>query len=283
MANANFNKGRTLIMGILNVTPDSFSDGGLYFNKDEAVKRATQIINEGADIIDIGGESTRPGSKPVSAIEELNRVLPVVKALRKKFSAIEISVDTYKAEVAEACLKAGTDMINSLGGFLFDEKLAEVVAKYNCKIVLYHIKGQPKTMQKGKIVYDDVILEIKEFFKKQIQKGLKKGIKKDTMILDPGIGFGKEVDHNVEIIRRFDEFCDLKLPLMVGVSRKSHLGIILKEELKLRDLPSLTERMEAGLAEVAVAVLKGANIVRTHDVLATKKFLTILDKIYLVK
>ncbi len=267
-------------MGILNVTPDSFSDGGLYVEKSRAIKRIGEMVNEGADVIDIGGESTRPGSKSVSVEEELRRVLPVVKAVRKKFGRdLKISVDTYKLGVAEECLKAGADMINSLGGFSFDRKLAEVCAKYQCQVILYHIKGKPKTMQAGKIIYQDVVAEVKEFFNEQIKYGLKKGIKKDKFILDPGIGFGKNLEHNLEIIRRFKEFKTLKLPLMIGVSRKSHLGLILKEKLKLKEVPLPAERVEAGLAEAAVAVLKGANIVRTHDVLQTKKFLSVLDSV----
>lgn len=271
---------KTLIMGILNVTPDSFSDGGLYLDQEKALKRTEEMISEGADIIDVGGESTRPGSEPVSVEGELKRVLPVIKEIRKKFPDIQISVDTYKAEVAEECLKVGATVVNSLGGFSFDEKLADVVAKYNCKIILYHIKGQPKTMQAGNIEYQDIILEIKGFFKQQIELGLKKDLKRDNIILDPGIGFGKEIDHNLEIIKRFHEFSELKLPLMVGVSRKSHLGLILKEELGLKEVPVPTERVEAGLAEVAVAIQKGASIIRTHDVLATKKFLIILDTLH---
>ena len=270
---------QTLVMGILNVTPDSFSDGGLYFSAKKALQRVREMISEGVDIVDIGGESTRPGSEPVTAKKELNRVLPVLKGTKEKFPNIKISIDTYKAQVAEECLKAGANMINSLGGFSFDPKMAEVVSKYGCPVILYHIKGKPKTMQVGEIVYKDVMAEIKEFFENQIKYGIKRGIKKDKFILDPGIGFGKEVDHNLEIIRRFQEFKDFNLPLMVGVSRKSHLGVILKEELGLKEIPSPTERIEAGLAEVAIAVLKGAMIIRTHDVLPTKKFLAVLNRL----
>lgn len=274
-------KTHTQIMGILNVTPDSFSDGGLYFkNTRKALARVQKMVNEGADIIDIGGESTRPGSLPVSVKEELKRVLPVVKAIKKKFKrSLQISVDTYKAEVAEECLKAGAYMINSLGGFRFDSSLAEVVAQYRCPVVLYHIKGKPKTMQAKTIRYADVVAEIKSFFKQQISYGIKQGIKKDKFILDPGIGFGKTVEHNLEIIRKFEGFKTFGLPLMVGVSRKSHLGVILKETLGLKNVPKTEERIEAGLAEVAVSVLKGAHFIRTHDVLATRKFLSVLDKL----
>lgn len=270
---------KTKIMGILNVTPDSFSDGGLYFNKQKAIKRAKDMIKEGADIVDIGGESTRPGFAPVLAEEEIKRVLPILKSIKKSNKYVIISVDTRKSEVAEECLKAGANIINSLGGFTFDKDLAKVAAKHKCAVVLYHIKGGPKTMQSAEITYYDIIAEIKEFFDNQISYGVRKGIKREKFILDPGIGFGKTVEHNLEIIRRFNEFQEFKLPLLVGVSRKSHLGIIIKEELGLNEIPSPQERVEAGLAEVSVAVLNGVGIIRTHDVLQTKKFLSVLDRL----
>jgi len=269
---------RTVIMGILNITPDSFSDGGMYYQTNSAVKRALEMVKEGADIIDIGGESTRPGSLPVSAQEEKNRVLPVIKGIRKKLGKnLLISIDTNKAEVAQAALDAGANMVNSLGGFTFEPALAKVVAKAHCPIILYHIKGEPRTMQSGKISYKDIIREIKTFFKEQINFGMKQGIKKESFILDPGIGFGKTVEHNLKLVKNFKSFTDFKLPTLIGVSRKSHLGKILQNKLKLKDLPLPSERIEAGLAEVAIAVLSGAKIIRTHDVYQTKKFLTVLD------
>jgi len=271
---------KTKVMGILNVTPDSFSDGGFYLDTTKALERVAQMIKEGVDIIDVGGESTRPGSEPVSEDEELKRVLPVVKGIREKFGGdVLISIDTYKSKVAEECLKVGANMINSLGGFMFDASLADVIVKYHCPVILYHIKGQPKTMQTSEITYENVISEIKDFFNAQIEIGTKKGMHRHDFILDPGIGFGKNMEHNLEIIKKFEEFRALGLPLIVGVSRKSHLGAILKEELGLKEAPVPQERVEAGLAEVAMAVLKGASIVRTHDVLATKKFLAALDRV----
>jgi len=271
---------KTKIMGILNVTPDSFSDGGLYITPQKSLKRAEEMIKEGADVIDVGGESTRPGSEPVSLAEELNRVLPTVQIIRKKIGdKIPISVDTYKSKVAEECLREGANVINSLGGFSFDKNLADVAAKYRASVVLYHIKGKPNTMQAKEIIYDDVIQEIKNFFKEQIDFGIKRGVKMHQFILDPGIGFGKNLEHNLEIIKCFDEFKELDLPLMIGVSRKSHLGTILKEELGLKEVPPPDQRIEAGLAEVALAALKGASIVRTHDVFETKKFLSVLDRL----
>lgn len=265
------------IMGILNITPDSFSDGGLYLNSESAVNRVKQMLTEGADIIDIGGESTRPGSKTISPEEELHRVIPVIKTIKKQFPQITLSIDTWKHEVAEEAVKNGCTIINSLGGFSRDGNLVNIVVKSGCKIVIYHIKGTPETMQKGQITYSDVVDEISTFFDEQIEFGIKNGLKKEKFILDPGIGFGKTLEHNLEIIRNLDIFKKFGLPIAVGVSRKSHLGMILKNELGLEASP--IERVEAALAETAIAVQKGATIIRTHDVLETKKFLTVLEKL----
>ncbi len=270
---------KTLVMGILNVTPDSFSDGGLYFDDvSKAVARVEQMIEEGADIIDIGGESTRPGSAPISTEEELKRIMPIIGAVRNKpGDQVMLSVDTFKSSVAREVLQDGAHMINSLGGFTFDDALADVVAAAGCPIVIYHIKGEPRTMQAGAIVYSDVIDEIAAFFQKQIDFGLSRGMKREQFILDPGIGFGKTLEHNLEIIKRLREFQTLDLPLLIGVSRKSHLGKLLQQRLGLPQMPGASERLEASLAETAIAVLNGASIVRTHDVSPTVKFLTVLD------
>jgi len=271
---------RTLLMGVLNVTPDSFSDGGKYLSSIDAIKRAKQMLSEGADIIDIGGESTRPGSESVSEEEELRRVIPVITELKRELGdQVLISIDTYKSSVARQALKAGAGLVNSLGGFRFDSALIEVVKEYACPIVLYHIKGEPKTMQQGEITYTNVIAEITAFFEAQIALGLKQGILRENFLLDPGIGFGKTVEHNLTIIRELDTFKSHHLPIVIGVSRKSHLAKLLQEELSLSVLPSPDQRLEAALAETAVAVLHGAKIVRTHDVLQTKKFLTVLERL----
>jgi dihydropteroate synthase len=236
------------------------------------------MIKEGADIIDIGGESTRPGAHSVPAEDEIKRVVPVIKLIRKKLGKkIIISIDTNKAAVAETALAAGANMVNSLGGFTFDPKLAKVVAKARCPIAIYHIKGEPRTMQKGVISYKNVTAEIHTFFKKEMAVGKRAGVKKNQFILDPGIGFGKSVEHNLAIVKNFKAFAKWKLPLMIGASRKSHLAMVLQKKLDLQNLPAPEERIEAGLAEAGVAVLGGATIVRTHDVLATKKFLAVLD------
>ncbi len=272
---------KTLVVGILNVTPDSFSDGGLYFDDiAKAVARVKQMIEEGADIIDIGGESTRPGSTTISPQEELKRIIPVIDAIRKQLGdKVMLSVDTYKSAVAQEALQAGAQMINSLGGFTFDNTLVDVVAAFDCPIVVYHIKGIPQTKQPEFTMYKDIIDEIVIFFQKQIFDGLSHSMKREQFILDPGIGFGKTLEQNIEIIKRLQEFEKLNLPLLIGVSRKGHLGKLLQQRLGLAQIPDVSERLEASLAETAVAVLKGASIVRTHDVLPTVKFLAVLDAI----
>jgi len=269
---------RTFVVGTLNVTPDSFYDGGKYLDTDKAIARIDELLKQGVDIVDIGGESTRPGSVPVSAEEESARVIPVIKAAREKFGSVSvISIDTYKSAVAAEALKAGADIINSLGGVSLDPAMADAVAESGCPIVIYHIRGNPRTMQEGAIVYEDVIADIKKFFEEQVALLVKHGAKKEQCILDPGIGFGKTVEQNLEIIRRLAEFKTLGLPIMIGVSRKSHLGMILKDALHLSEPAPPEERLEASLAETAVAVLNGADMVRTHDVWETRKFLAVID------
>jgi dihydropteroate synthase len=266
-------------MGILNVTPNSFSDGGLYTNVHAALKRTEVMLHEGADIIDIGGESTRPGSETVTETEELKRVLPVIKAIRKAFPKCILSIDTNKAIVAKAAIDEGCTIVNSLGGFSFDKKMAHIVANSGSQCIIYHIKGIPKTMQKGAIAYTNIIQEITQFFREQIGIGTDAGMKHEQFIIDPGIGFGKTVEQNLAIIRHLHAFASLDCPIAIGVSRKSHLGAVLKEQLKLDTLPTVDERLEASLAETAVAIISGATIVRTHDVLQTKKFISVLESI----
>lgn len=272
---------RTLVVGTLNVTPDSFYDGGKFFpDVEKAIARIGEILKQGADIIDIGGESTRPGSVSISAEEELARVIPVIRRARERFGPAPVmSIDTCKSQVAREALDAGADIVNSLGGTVFDQTIAGVVAESGCPIVIYHIRGNPRTMQKGEIVYRDVVRDIIEFFEEQIAFLVKSGAKKEQCITDPGIGFGKTVEQNLEIIRRLTEFKTLGLPIMIGVSRKSHLGVILKNAFDAAYVLSPEERLEASLAETAVAVLNGADIVRAHDVWETKKFLAVIDAI----
>ncbi|GAB6072246.1 dihydropteroate synthase [Venenivibrio stagnispumantis] len=272
---------KTVIMGVLNLTPDSFSNGDTnpyYKNVEKAVERIAKMLEEGADIIDIGGESTRPGATPVPVEEELERVLPVIKAARKELGdKFFISIDTYKSKVAQYAIEEGADIINDISGFTLDREMPSVVAKYDCPVIVNHIRGNPQTMQQGDIYYDDVVMDISKFLHKQISFAMEKGVRKDRFIIDPGIGFGKKVEHNVEIIKRLNEFKILGFPIMIGISRKSFLGIILKNLLNLEKMPSPKERLNATLGATAYAVLNGAHIVRTHDIKETVEFLTILD------
>jgi len=257
---------RTLIMGILNITQDSFSDGGLSLSKESALKNALKMISDGADIIDIGGESSRPGSEPVSAKEEIRRVLPVIKELRKKSDAI-ISIDTYKPEVADKCLKAGAGIINDITG-LTNPYMRKIAAKHKALVIIMHMQGNPKTMQVNPH-YKDVVNEIIMFFRKQISLAEKEGIKE--IIIDPGFGFGKTVENNIEILRRLREFTVLKKPILVGVSRKSFLGAI-------TGLP-VNQRLEATITANTIAILNKADIIRVHDVKQCKQSANITDMI----
>jgi dihydropteroate synthase len=263
IGNIHFDFSRPYIMGILNVTPDSFSDGGNFFSRDIAIEHALRMQEEGADIIDIGGESTRPGSDPVSAEEELKRVIPVIEAILPKLK-IPISIDTCKAEVAEKALDAGAAMINDVTGLRGDDKMAALASSCNVPVVIMHMKGKPKTMQKNP-KYDDLIGEISDYFEGSIRIAENAGLPRDKLILDPGIGFGKTYDHNFELIRNLGEFNKFGLPLLVGASRKRFLSIDNK-------YPE-TERLEQSLAVACAAVENGANFVRVHDVLSTKKAL----------
>ncbi len=262
---------RTLIMGVLNVTPDSFSDGGRFFEWTRAVEQGRKLAEEGADILDIGGESTRPGSRPVPEEEELRRVIPVIEALRSKIS-IPISIDTRKAAVAERALQSGAEMVNDVSALRFDEGMAEVVSRRKVPVVLMHLRGQPETMQ-ADIHYDDLIGEIREFFRERIDYAVSRGISRDRIILDPGIGFGKSMEekHNLILLKELRSFRALGQPLMIGTSRKAFLGRIL-------DLPP-EEREEGTLATVAVAIQNGVNIVRVHEVRRTRRAVKVADAI----
>ncbi|MCS7197334.1 MAG: dihydropteroate synthase [Candidatus Bipolaricaulota bacterium] len=263
---------RTLVMGILNVTPDSFSDGGRFFSFESALERARQLIREGADIIDIGGESTRPGAEPVPEAEELRRVIPVICAIRKE-SAVPISIDTYKARVAEAALEAGANIINDISALRFDPQMVKIVAQARVPVVLMHMQGEPRTMQQNP-TYVDVVREIKEFLAERIAFARAHNIEK--IIIDPGIGFGKAVAHNIEILRRLGELKELGYPILIGTSRKSFIGKLGGTEEN--PLP-VHERLEGTIASNVIAVLNGAQIVRVHDVAAMKKALTIVDAV----
>ncbi len=267
---------KTAIMGILNITPDSFSDGGLYFEPSNAIERAMQMAEEGADIIDIGAESTRPGSKRIDVEEELRRILPVLREVRRELPKIWISIDTYKAQVARVCLEEGADMINDISGGTFDQDIYKVVSQYGCPYVLTHIKGRPETWKENPPIYEDVVEEIVRWLEERL-KILEETRYKGHVILDPGIGFGKLPEHNVEILKRFDELKIFGLPLLVGASRKSFIGIVLEGLLRKKTEPA--ERLYGSLGAIAPAVIKGANIVRVHDVKETREFLALLDTV----
>ncbi len=259
----------TLIMGILNVTPDSFSDGGKFDNPKQAASHATKMIEDGADIIDIGGESTRPGAEPVSIDEELNRTIPVIEAIRDQSDCI-ISIDTYKSKVAESALDAGANMVNDISGLTFDEGMASLVAEKETPVVIMHIKGLPLDMQEDPH-YDDLIREVKEYFTAQITKAKEAGISDAHIILDPGIGFGKRLEDNFELIRELKQICAMEYPILIGPSRKSFIGTVL-------NLP-ITERLEGTLASITAGVMNGARIVRVHDIMAVRRTIAITEKI----
>jgi dihydropteroate synthase len=257
-------------MGILNVTPDSFSDGGKYVDAKIAIDHALEMIDNGADIIDIGGESTRPGSEPVSKNDECNRIIPVIESIKKNNSEILISVDTYKSYVAKRAVDAGADLVNDISGLTFDPNMLSYLSGKGIPVILMHINGRPKTMQNNP-VYDDLIKDIRNFFLKQCNIAKENGIKKNHIILDPGIGFGKSFEHNFTVIRRLNEICDLGYPVMIGPSRKAFIGDTL-------GLP-LNERIEGTLATVVAGIMNGAKIVRVHDIKEVKRAVKVTEKI----
>ncbi|MDI6728376.1 MAG: dihydropteroate synthase [Thermodesulfovibrionales bacterium] len=261
---------KTYVMGVLNVTPDSFSDGGLFFNEKKAIEHALRLIEDGADIIDIGGESTRPGSEPVSVEEEIRRTIPVIKAISREIK-VPISIDTYKAGVAKHALDAGASIVNDISGLRFDPEMPKVVSEYNVPVIIMHIKGRPKDMQQNP-VYEALIPEIMDYLRISIRLANKFGISDDKIIIDPGIGFGKTFEHNLEIIKNLKEFTLLGRPVAVGVSRKAFIGKI------LGDVPP-SERLEGTAAAVAISIFNGANIVRVHDVKEMAKVAKVADAI----
>ena len=256
-------------MGILNITPDSFSDGGKYLNKKKALIHATNLINSGADIIDIGGESSRPGALPITIDEEKNRVIPIISDLRKENPDILISVDTCKSEVAEEAIEVGADIINDISGLNNDIKMPNVIQKNKAPIIIMHMKGLPKNMQKN-ISYNNFIEDILNFFKERLKYAKLHNIKKDQIILDPGIGFGKTLEQNFILLNNIDIICALGYPVLIGTSRKSFLG----KTLGL-DTDNI---LEGSIASNLFAFMKGAKILRVHDVKEIKKSLTIFEK-----
>jgi len=266
---------RTIIMGVLNVTPDSFSDGGEHFSVDDAVKHAFSMEKNGVDIIDIGGESTRPGATSISVKEEMDRIIPVIEQIIGEIS-VPISIDTYKSEIAKNALDLGVDMINDISALQVDKNLAGIVAEYEVPICLMHMKGNPKSMQINP-VYDDVVKEIYDFLKERAKFALFCNIKKENIIVDPGIGFGKrtggEIEDNCEILRRLYELKDLGFPIMIGASRKKFIVNVCGDDAPL----SVSDRLEGSLAAACLAVANGADIVRVHDVKETRRCVDLVD------
>jgi dihydropteroate synthase len=259
-----------LIMGILNVTPDSFFDGGKFLSLEGAVTHAAKMIEEGTDIIDIGGESTRPGAEPVGTEEEIRRVTPVIEAIRRR-SAVPISIDTYRSETAAAALEAGADMVNDISALRFDSDMARLIAQRKVPVVLMHMLGDPKTMQSNP-TYEDCVREIADFFAERITYALSAGIERSKLILDPGIGFGKRPEDNLAILARLAEFARFDLPLLVGASRKSFIGVV--------DLQATSDqRLGGSVAAAVIAVMNGANMVRVHDVRETVQAMNVLNAV----
>ncbi len=262
---------RPAIMGIINVTPDSFSDGGDNLNLKAALDTVERLIKEGADIIDVGGESSRPGSDPVNISEERRRVIPLIREIKKRFK-IPVSVDTTKELIAEEAVnECGADIVNDISSLRFSENMAEVISKSGVPVVLMHMKGIPKSMQ-DKPFHADIMKELKDFFIERVEYALMKGISKEKIIIDPGIGFGKRIEDNTTIIKNLSGFCELGAPILVGLSRKSFLGAISGEkDPKSRESETITANL--------ISVLNGASIIRVHDVGSCKKSLKILNEL----
>ena len=260
---------RVVLVGILNVTPDSFSDGGLYLDPDRAARRALEMADEGADVVDVGGESTRPGSLPVAAGEELGRVVPVIEAVRRR-SDIPISIDTTKAEVARAAVEAGADMLNDISGLTRDPEMLNVLRHNKLPVIIMHSKGEPAAMQDDPR-YDDLIGEISDFLRAGAEAALAAGAPPGGVVVDPGIGFGKTAEHNLTILKRLPELAALGYPLLVGPSRKSFIGAALGLEVD--------QRLESTLAAAAIAVANGASLVRLHDVKQGRRAVDLAAKI----
>ena len=257
-------------MGILNITPDSFSDGGNYFDLAQAVVRGLKIADEGADIIDIGGESTRPGAAVVDEAEELRRVVPIIRTLAERTNCA-ISVDTTKATVARAALQAGAHIINDISAATWDEAMAATVAEFQAGVVLMHCQGTPETMQQEP-QYTDIVTEVRDFLGARVDTLVGAGLPRENTVVDPGFGFGKTLEHNLTLLRQLDQFTRLGRPILVGLSRKSMLGTLTGQKRP-------EQRVHAGLAAVTAAILRGARLVRTHDVAATRDAARIADEL----
>jgi dihydropteroate synthase len=255
-----------VLMGVLNVTPDSFSDGGEFLDPDKAVVRAVSLLDEGARIVDIGGESTRPASKPVSSDEELRRVIPVLRGILAVRPEAVVSIDTYRASTAEAAVDAGARIVNDVTA-LGDPRMAGVVAERGCSIVLMHMRGEPKSMQQDPR-YEDVVREVRDFLRRRTERALQAGVEEDNIVIDPGIGFGKTLEHNLTLLNRLDALVELGFPVLVGASRKSFLS-------KIVGSGSPKDRLFGTVATNVIAYQQGVSLFRVHDVRANKEALAI--------
>jgi dihydropteroate synthase len=281
---------RTLIMGVINVTPDSFSDGGLYFDCDRAVEHGLRLLDEGADIIDVGGESTRPGAavriatdatsatasaenQPISEKEELERVIPVITALKRRRPSAVISVDTYKAGVARAAVEAGAEVVNDVSGFRWDRQMVKTLAALKCGAVMMHMRGRPEEWRNLPAV-SDIVMLVRRELRDWVDVALMAGVKRERIVLDPGFGFGKSFEQNYPLLKRLDELHGLRYPLLVGVSRKSFIGRALARN---GEDASLEDRLLGTIAAETALILKGAHIIRTHDVQACTDAVRIAD------
>jgi len=260
---------RTAVMGIVNVTPDSFSDGGKYFDSARAAARGEEMARDGADVIDVGGESTRPGAQPVSAEEEIARVIPVIRGLRRKIS-LPISIDTTKSKVARAALDEGADLVNDVSALGLDPALPALVAAEKVPVVLMHMQGTPRTMQQSPF-YEDVVEEVRTFLQERVQFAMAAGVEADRIVVDPGIGFGKNLEHNLALLRGLSALTALGRPLLVGTSRKTFIGKLLDA------VPE--DRLEGSVAAAVASALAGANMIRVHDVKEAARAVRIADAI----
>ncbi len=260
---------RTLVMGVLNVTPDSFSDGGLFYDSPRAVDHALRMVEDGADILDVGGESTRPGTETTPMAEELHRVLPVIEQLASR-TTVPISIDTYKAEIARQAIAAGAQIINDISALRFDPEMGSTAARAGVPLILMHIQGTPRDMQKNPH-YEDLMGEIIAYLHESIQKAVQSGVDQEQIVVDPGIGFGKTLEHNLQIIRRLGELRCLGRPILLGTSRKSFIGRILNLDVD--------QRLEGTLASISAGILAGASIIRVHDVAPARRAVDIIDAI----
>ena len=268
---------RTLIMGVVNITPDSFSDGGSFFSTDEAIAHALQLVNEGADILDIGGESTRPFSEPVSEAEEMSRVLPVIQTVAYR-APVPISIDTTKASVAQEAVAAGATIINDISALRMDPEMATVAAKSRVPLILMHMKGIPKTMQVAP-VYKNLIQEVIDFLSSAIERAVAAGVDRSSIIIDPGIGFGKTIEHNLQLISHLERLHALAAPLLFGPSRKMFIRQLVKDQDET-DIDPLSPEVARGTqATLAIAAMKGVHIVRVHDVARTRATLAVADAV----